>query len=128
MRAYYLEALKAADDDKLEVSVQERVTEFQASSSTWVLLSGERPVSLSAFNAQYRTVVQVGPVWTPVEFRGQGFARRLLAETLRQASPAAQEAVLFTYNPSAARCYESIGFQKIGKFLLAFMQTPVLIN
>jgi predicted GNAT family acetyltransferase len=87
------------------------------------------PVCLSAFNARLDLIVQIGPVWTPSEYRNQGFARFLLNETLHMAKDEGiEKAILFSDTPAAIRAYESIGFQKTGLFRMAILKDPIILN
>ena len=96
---------------------------------SWVLLLDGIPVALSAFNARFRDMVQIGPVWTPPEYRNKGFARLLLAYTLNQEKlKGTNKAILFTDNPSAIKAYLAIGFRKIGDYRLALLEKPTMVQ
>ncbi len=72
---------------------------------------------MTNFNAALPAIVQVGGVYTPPDFRGQGYARRAVALHLEQAREAGvREAILFAANPAASRAYEAIGFTQIGGY------------
>jgi predicted GNAT family acetyltransferase len=89
----------------------------------WVLFEDKVPVSLSGFNARLDDMVQVGPVWTPPEHRGKGFARLLLACILSQAKiKGIKKAILFTDNPVAIKVYRALGFHKIGEYRVALLE------
>jgi predicted GNAT family acetyltransferase len=95
----------------------------------WVLLLEGTPVAFSAFNARLSDMVQVGPVWTPPEYRNQGFARRLVAYTLHQEKrKGTKKAVLFTDHPAAIKAYLAIGFEKIGHYRLALLEKPIKLQ
>jgi predicted GNAT family acetyltransferase len=126
LRAYDIEALGRADTPQIDAHIENRLKQIVDSGDSWVLLSGDIPVALSGFNARLPSIVQVGPVWTPPEQRGKGYARCLVAETLRiAATEGVAKAVLFTDNPAAIRAYEAIGFRRIGEYQLAFLQNEV---
>jgi predicted GNAT family acetyltransferase len=89
----------------------------------WVaLVEGER-VSLSAFNAALPDIVQLGGIFTPPQHRGKSYAKRVIAAQLLAAREAgATRAVLFTKNPSAVRCYEALGFERLSDFALVLLK------
>ncbi len=68
----------------------------------------------------------IGPVWTPPDERGKGYARAVTAgalDLLRQAG--ASHAVLFAGNPPAKRAYQALGFRVGGDWKLSFLKQPV---
>jgi GNAT superfamily N-acetyltransferase len=129
MKSYDIEALGALDDEALEKQVQEHWNLRLQKNDSWVLLLDGTPVALSAFNARLIDMVQVGPVWTPPEYRNKGFARLLLAYTLHQEKlKGTKQAILFTDNPAAIKAYLAIGFKKIGNYRLALLEQPVQLQ
>jgi predicted GNAT family acetyltransferase len=58
----------------------------------------------------------VGPVYTPPEHRGRGYASAAVAEVSRQILAAGDRACLFTdqANPTSNRIYESLGYRPVG--------------
>lgn len=125
IKSYAIEALGACNEAALERQVEEEWTLRLQKNDTWVLLSEGVPVCLSAFNARLTDAVQVGPVWTPPEYRNKGFARALLAYILHQEKHrGTQQAILFTDNPAAIKAYLAIGFKKIGDYRLALLKKP----
>jgi predicted GNAT family acetyltransferase len=126
MKSYDIEALGALDDETLEKQVKEHWNLRLQKNDAWVLLLDGTPVALSAFNARLSDMVQVGPVWTPPEYRNKGFARLLLAYTLHQEKlKGTKQAILFTDNPAAIKAYLAIGFKKIGNYRLALLEKPI---
>ena len=129
MKSYDIEALGALNDETLEKQVQEHWNLRLQKNDSWVLLLDETPVALSAFNARFADMVQVGPVWTPPEYRNQGFARLLLAYTLQEEKlKGTKRAILFTDNPAAIKAYLAIGFKKIGNYRLALLEKPIRLQ
>ena len=123
IRDYEREAIGAPDNDAQETHIQNRVQTILKGHNHWILLADGIPVCLSGFNAMLSDVVQVGPVWTPPEHRGRGYARALVALTLKQAQEnGVTKTVLFTDNPSAKKTYEAIGYEKIGSYRLAILR------
>lgn len=126
IRAYEIEALKTGEGPGLDAEVARRVDGLIRGDDAWVLVDGDRPVSLSGFNARLAEMVQIGPVWTPPEHRSRGYARHLVAASLRAARRTGiARAILFTNSPAAVRAYESIGFRRIGAFRVALLRDPV---
>jgi predicted GNAT family acetyltransferase len=129
MKSYDIEALGSLNDETLEKQVQEHWNLRLQKNDSWVLLLNGTPVALSAFNARLIDMVQVGPVWTPPEYRNKGLARLLLAYTLQQEKlKGTKQAILFTDNPAAIKAYLAIGFKKIGNYRLALLEQPVQLQ
>jgi predicted GNAT family acetyltransferase len=75
------------------------------------------PVSVCTHNARVSGTGQIGGVWTPPELRGRGYARRVVAGSLREAErDGVTRAILFTDNVVARRSYEALGFQRIVEY------------
>ena len=61
-------------------------------------------------------------VWTPPDLRGRGYARRIVAEALREAQQVGvTRAVLFTESSAARRAYEALGFQRVGSTASSYL-------
>ncbi|MCG7493433.1 GNAT family N-acetyltransferase [Thalassobius sp. Cn5-15] len=96
---------------------------------TRVLIVGGRPVAMTAFNAQFQDMVQIGGVYTPDGQRGQGYARRVVAAHLAEArAKGTKTALLFSNNDAASRAYEAIGFQRVGSYRVAVLHVTVEIG
>ena len=129
MKSYNIEALGALNDEYLEKKIQEDWDLRLQKNDSWVLLLDGIPVALSAFNARCEDMVQIGPVWTPPEYRSKGFARLLLTYTLHQEKlKGTKKAILFTYNPAAIKTYLMIGFQEVGNYRLALLEKPIKLQ
>jgi predicted GNAT family acetyltransferase len=129
--AYCIEVLGDAHDSTLEREAEDLILKLHDQRNLWLLEQDGRRVAKTAFNARIPDCVQVGGVWTPPEERGRGFARAVVAGSLRDAREAgARRAILFTDNPAARKAYESIGFRKIGRygFVLYSQPIPVRLN
>lgn len=123
IKRYDIEALGATDNADLNDNVKSYIETINANTNHWVLLVDNTPVCLSGFNARLDDIVQVGPVWTPPQYRNKGYARTLLAWTLiREHKHGVNRSILFTKDSAAATAYTSIGFKKIGKFKLALLK------
>ena len=129
MKSYDIEAIGVRDSIDIDAKVEEDLNRRLKQNDSWVLLLDETPVALSAFNARLSDMVQVGPVWTPPEYRNKGFARLLLAYTLHQEKlKGTKQAILFTDNPAAIKAYLAIGFKKIGNYRLALLEKPIKLQ
>ncbi|WP_336080651.1 GNAT family N-acetyltransferase [Thalassospira sp. CH_XMU1448-2] len=129
LRAYEIEALGAEDTPVLDSKIASRLVHALDARNMWALIVDGKAVSLSGFNAQMPDMVQVGPVWTPPEFRSNGYARILVAKTLLAArARGVTRAILSTDSEAAARAYEALGFQKIGRYRLALLKSPVKLS
>ncbi len=129
MKSYDIEALGVHGNNDIDAKIEEVLNRRLKQNDSWVLLLDETPVSLSAFNARFADVVQVGPVWTPPEYRNRGFARLLLSYTLQKEKfKGTKQAILFTDNPAAIKAYLAIGFKKIGHYRLALLEKPIKLQ
>lgn len=90
-----------------------------------LLIQRGEPVAMASLNAQVADMVQIGGVYVPPEHRGQGLGARVTSARLAEARDAgATQAILFAAGPTAAKSYESIGFQHIGSYRLALFPEP----
>ncbi len=73
------------------------------------------PVHLTGANAPAYGVARVGPVYTPKENRGRGYAGAGVAEVSRRILATGSRACLFTdqANPTSNRLYESLGYRPV---------------
>ncbi|MQW76629.1 GNAT family N-acetyltransferase [Nocardioides sp. dk4132] len=74
-----------------------------------------RVVHLSAANPPAFGVARVGPVYTPAEQRGRGWASNAVAEVARMLRAQGHEVCLFTdqANPTSNRIYAALGFRPV---------------
>lgn len=122
---YSIEALGLSGGPELAATSRVEIGRLHAERSQWVLEDAGRPVSYSAFNARLPDVVQIGGVWTPVELRGRGYGRAVVAGSLLDArAEGVARAVLFTgeENLSARRAYEALGFRVVGDYALVIFR------
>ncbi|WP_395694501.1 GNAT family N-acetyltransferase [Nocardioides sp.] len=70
---------------------------------------------LTAMNAPAYGVSRVGPVYTPAEHRGHGYASAAVAEVSRRILEAGDRACLFTdqANPTSNKIYEAVGYRAV---------------
>lgn len=74
-----------------------------------------QPVHLTAANPPVHGVTRIGPVYTPKEQRGRGYASRAVAEVSQQYVERGVRCCLFTdqANPVSNRVYEAIGYRPV---------------
>lgn len=72
-------------------------------------------VHLTAANPPAHGVTRIGPVYTPKEHRGRGYASRAVAEVSRRYVDRGVRCCLFTdqANPVSNRIYEAIGYRTV---------------
>lgn len=121
---YHIESLGADLSNPSSVeSINNAIKEASVRDDLWALEYNKLPLSLCGFNASLPDIVQIGPVWTPIEYRNQGYARTVVALCLQEAKKkGVKQAILFTNNLAAERAYFSIGFKKIGEYRLAILK------
>ena len=125
---YEIEALGEEETEQLwanKRAIAERAVE---GGNTWILEADGRPVATSAFNSRIAEAVQIGGVWTPPDFRGCGYARCVVAQSLLDArDEGAQMAILFTDedNIPAQKAYTSLGFRHVGDYYLFMLREPL---
>ncbi|NUR29608.1 MAG: GNAT family N-acetyltransferase [Catenulispora sp.] len=73
------------------------------------------PVSMAGATPPAGGMMRVGPVYTPPELRGRGYAAGVTAEISRRARDAGQEVVLFTdlANPTSNALYQRLGYREV---------------
>jgi len=80
----------------------------------WEDGSGE-PVHLTGANVPANGVTRIGPVYTPQELRGRGYAGRTVAEVSRGYLEQGVRCCLFTdqANPTSNRIYQALGYEPV---------------
>ena len=123
----HIEALGADLSNQSSVeSINNAIKDALNRDDLWTLENNGLPLSLCGFNASLPDIVQIGPVWTPVKYRNQGYARAVVALCLLEAKKTGvKQAILFTNNRAAERAYFSIGFKKIGEYRLAILRDKI---
>ncbi len=75
-----------------------------------------RPVSVTGFGSPTPTGIRIGPVYTPPELRGRGYASALVAE-VSQAQLDAGRRFCFLYtnlaNPTSNKIYVDLGYKRV---------------
>ena len=123
--AYLMETMGDTDSPALWQRSRDSVERMIERRNMWVLEENGRLQSITAFNTATKEAVQVGGVWTPPEFRSRGYARAVVAASLRDArADGVPKAILFTGddNVAAQKAYEAIGFRHIGDYCIAILR------
>lgn len=126
--AYNLELGAVTADMAPQISRDEALRMI-ATASHCLLFRGTAPVAMAGINARIPGVVQIGGVYTPPDFRSQGFARAavaLMLEGLR--STGTDLALLFAASNTAVRAYRAIGFEPSHSFSIHLLAKPELIQ
>jgi GNAT superfamily N-acetyltransferase len=86
--------------------------------------AGGRPVSIAGVTRPVAGMLRVGPVYTPPELRGHGYASAVTAAvSLRAREAGAEEVLLYTdlANPTSNSIYQVIGYRPVeDRVVLAF--------
>jgi ribosomal protein S18 acetylase RimI-like enzyme len=125
---FAVEALGATPGPELRQASGDDVRLQHERGTDWLLLAGATPVSYAVFNATLPSIVQIGGVWTPPEFRGRGYARSVVAGSLLVArTQGVERAVLFAdpANEAARRAYVFLGFRIVGDYGLVLLTQPL---
>jgi uncharacterized protein len=104
----------------------EAIFDHRASSSSSGLLfweDGGKPVSLASWGGRTPNGIRVGPVYTPPELRGRGYATALTAELSQQLLDGrlfdGGRRFCFLYtdlaNPTSNAIYERIGYRRVAE-------------
>jgi RimJ/RimL family protein N-acetyltransferase len=121
---YEVECTSFPDEDATRAFAAQAIEGHVARGEAFLLEVDGTPASLCTHNARVRDHVQIGGVWTPLDLRGRGYARRVVAGALRVAEQeGVVRAVLFTENPAARRSYEALGFRQVGEFGVIVLAT-----
>lgn len=88
------------------------------------------PVSFVGINADIDDLIQIGPVWTPLQHRNKGYARATTAALMQtEKQRGTTRALLFADNPAAIKAYKSVGFKDTGiKYGLCVFKQEQEIN
>jgi hypothetical protein len=120
VRSWFFDfALEALHGDEREASVHERQVRQRLGSSTggFTLWEDEGTiVSMSGYGGRTPNGIRIGPVYTPPELRGRGYATTLVAE---QSARLLREGRTFCFlytdlaNPTSNAIYERIGYARV---------------
>jgi predicted GNAT family acetyltransferase len=115
MNAFFAEALPGAAPSDADRFVARRLAEAGEALMVWD--DGE-PVSLAGYAGETPTGIRIGPVYTPPELRGRGYASALTAALTQQLLASGRRSCfLFTdaTNPTSNSIYQRIGYRFLGE-------------
>jgi predicted GNAT family acetyltransferase len=104
----------SADSERHERSVDARLAGGDAGFALWE--AGGRPVSLVGFGGPTPNGIRIGPVYTPPEHRGHGYASALTARvSAHQLARGRRFCFLYTDlgNPTSNAIYLRIGYERV---------------
>jgi uncharacterized protein len=113
---FSVEALGDAEPDRerLVRSIDYRLDSPDAGVAFWE--DEGRPVSAVGFGSPTPSGIRIGPVYTPPELRGRGYASALTAHVSAE-QLAGRHRFCFLYtdlaNPTSNRIYEAIGYERV---------------
>jgi hypothetical protein len=113
-RAFHEEAMRDTPNQDWQ-RMAERWIEGRARTA-WLWIDGGRVVSLTGVGGMTPHGIRVGPVYTPPDLRGRGYASNLVAQASQAQLDAGREFVfLFTdlANPTANKIYQDIGYEPV---------------
>ena len=113
MEAFAVEALHRADPVEAAAMVDRS---FRAGTRTWYLWDDGGPVSVAAAGGPTPNGIRIGPVYTPPDRRGRGYASALTAAASQAELDRGRRFIfLFTdlANPTSNRIYQAIGYQPV---------------
>lgn len=115
MRAFVVEALPAdAPHTDLEEMVDRRLASTTAGIELWEDRS--QPVSMCGYGGRTPHGIRIGPVYTPPELRGRGYASGLVARVTKQLLDGGRD-YCFLYtdlaNPTSNRIYMNVGYERV---------------
>jgi len=122
MRDYDIEALGYEDGPALYEHINQRIARMKDGTILTLVHDGE-PVALGGCNAKVGDMNQIGPVWTPPNHRGKGYARAIVALLLEQEKrEGVKRSILFTNNPAAEKAYRALGYERIDEYRLMLLK------
>jgi RimJ/RimL family protein N-acetyltransferase len=116
LRAFVTEAVPDPDEvfRRMERTLDSRFG--IGSAGFWLWGDDGRPVSLAGFSGPTPTGIRIGPVYTPPELRGRGYATTLVADLSAWLLERGHRAC-FLYtdlaNPTSNRIYVEIGYERV---------------
>jgi predicted GNAT family acetyltransferase len=116
LRAFAEEALP---EDRWDEDAADRTLDFRLSGgedSGLLIWEDEDAVSLAGFGGSTPNGIRIGPVYTPRENRGHGYATSLVAHvSARQLERGRRFCFLYTdlANPTSNAIYERIGYERV---------------
>lgn len=115
-RAFGIEAVgeREPDAQRIARNVDHKLSEPGGGIALWE--DDGRPVSVVGFGSPTPTGIRIGPVYTPPELRGRGYASALTAHvSVQQLAAGRRFCFLYTdlANPTSNRIYVAIGYRRV---------------
>jgi hypothetical protein len=118
MLAFTEEALPEKPEAERQTRGIESRLDATDSSGIWLWEDDGAPVSMSGYGGETPSGIRIGPVYTPPELRGRGYASTLVAEQSRSLLENGR-AFCFLYtdldNPTSNALYRRIGYRMIAE-------------
>jgi RimJ/RimL family protein N-acetyltransferase len=116
--AFAEEALPEDNDPQRQVRFVESRLTADDDAGLWLWEDGGRPVSVSGYGGATPNGIRIGPVYTPPELRGRGYATTLVSEQSRWLLGTGRT-LCFLYadldNPTSTALYRRIGYRMIAE-------------
>jgi predicted GNAT family acetyltransferase len=116
--AFADEVLPEELDRERHVRLVEARLQATEDSGLWIWEDGGEPVSLSGYGGSTPHGIRIGPVYTPPEHRGRGYATSLVAEQSRWLIGSGRS-FCFLYtdldNPTSNALYRRIGYRMVAE-------------
>ena len=96
MAAFYAEALPGASEADADAFVTRRLSQPDEGLVLW---EREQPVSLAGFTGPTPSGIRIGPVYTPPELRGRGYASALTAALTQELLADGRRVLLPVHRP-----------------------------
>ncbi len=113
-RAFGREAIEDEDEAQLHKAVTQKMTDGYL-----FFWEDEEPVSMAGLTRPTARGIAIGPVYTPPDQRGRGYASSAVARLSQDMLDAGKEfCALFTdlANPTSNSIYQKIGYRAVGDF------------
>ena len=114
VRAFHEEAMRTGPEQDWQRMAERWIKGIGR--TAWLWVDGDRVVSLTGVGGLTPHGIRVGPVYTPPEDRGRGYASNLVAQLSQLQLDAGRQFVfLFTdlANPTANKIYQDIGYEPV---------------
>ncbi|QIS15290.1 GNAT family N-acetyltransferase [Nocardia arthritidis] len=115
----WIDAMRAETGMPPPALTPERIRHRIAAGSWWLWEHGGQPVSFAAHQLPTQGWSRIGPVYTPPDARGHGYASALTAHIGRMLRDGDIEVCLFAdvANPTSNKIYRAIGFEPTYEFV-----------
>ncbi|MFA4994022.1 MAG: GNAT family N-acetyltransferase [Bdellovibrionales bacterium] len=123
---FFVEALGSLPGQQLYDVAKAEIINRTENKEIFVLEDHGRTSSFCGVGGSLPDWTNVGPVWTPPDYRNKGYGRTVIAGALlalRQKGIA--NAVLFSSRADAQKAYRALGFNQIGDWIFDFLKKPI---